>query len=121
MIDQRDLHCPGLEPSETSFLAIRPETPSGKKRPRRALLQSAVVILSRLHSVGRSRRSSSFGSCGGDNVTLPYLDSIANLSKERNSSRWAVWLGRYTLEKISRVLKAQLIRVIVEDYKDYNE
>lgn len=83
MIDQRDLHCPGLEPSETSFLAIRPETPSGKKRPRRALLQSAVVILSRLHSVGRSHRDSSFGSCGGDNVTLPYLDSIAHLLREK--------------------------------------
>jgi len=44
MIDQRDLCCPELEPSETGFLAIRPETSGGKKRPRRALLQSAVVI-----------------------------------------------------------------------------
>lgn len=35
MIEQRDLCCPGLEPGETIVLVIRPETPSGKKRPRR--------------------------------------------------------------------------------------
>jgi hypothetical protein len=63
-----------------------------------------------LYSVGRSLRSIPVRECGDTNVTLPFPDYIANLEK-RDSSRWAVWLGRYALEKVSRALKAQLIRV----------
>jgi len=109
MIDSRDPCCPRLEPGETIFLVIRPETSSGKSRPRGALLQFVVVIWSWLYSVGRRRRNPLERESGVNNVTLPNRFYIAY--SQEDSIRWAVWLGRYTFEKISKVLKVRLISV----------
>ena len=117
-MDQRGPCCPGLGPGETGFLANRPETPGGKKRPRRALLQPGVVVKLRVYSVGRSLRSSLARESGGTHVTLPTRSFTANPVGAGNSTRWAVWLGRYALEKESRAPKARLTRVMVEVEND---
>ena len=48
-----------------------PETPSGKRRPRGALLQPDVALLAGLQSVGGSLRTLLSGGGGGANVTPP--------------------------------------------------
>jgi len=78
MIDSRDPCCPGLEPGETIILVIRPETSSGKSRPRGALLQSVVAVWGRLYSVSRRHRSRFVRICGVANVTLLYRFYAAN-------------------------------------------
>ncbi len=48
----------------------------------------------------------------GDNGTPPIHDSISNQGLDLwDNGRWAVWLGRHALEKISRAPKGQLRRV----------
>lgn len=41
---------------------------------------------------------------GANNVTLPFLDYTANPAKAGDTSRWAVGLGRYGFERISKLL-----------------
>lgn len=48
---------------------------------------------------------------GAVNVTLPFLDHTAYSEKSGDTSRWAVGLGRYGFERISKLLKVQLIPV----------
>jgi hypothetical protein len=109
MIDSRDPRCPKLEPGETIFLVIRPETSSGKSRPRGALLQFDVAVWICLYRVGRRRRNFLERESGATSVTLP--NRIYTAYPRGDRIRWAVWLGRYALEKVSRALKVRLIGV----------
>ncbi len=111
MIDQLDWRCPDTELGETTLPGTGLETSDGKRRPRGALLQSVVVVKARSYSVDRRRRRIGASQFGVNNVTLSYLSLIANPSQGGDSYRWAVWLGRHSLEKVSRDLKVRLIPV----------
>ena len=74
MIDSRDPYCPELEPGETIVLVIRPETSSGKSRPRRALLQFDAVVREGVYRVDGRRRSFFERKNGVNNVT-PFIFS----------------------------------------------
>ena len=89
-----------MEPHELSILVQGPETPSGKRRPRRALLQPVVVMWLRLHRVDRRCYVRIFGYVIIESVTLSFCNCIAYPSGDSNW--WAVWLGWHPLEKISR-------------------
>jgi hypothetical protein len=48
---------------------------------------------------------------GSNNGTPAFFSEIANGTRVSDTRKWAVWLGRLTLEKISRVTHGQLKRV----------
>ena len=46
-----------------------------------------------------------------NDVTLAFSVNMANLSEAgKDTCRWAVWVGRHTFEKISKVPQGQLNR-----------
>ena len=46
---------------------------------------------------------------GATHVTLPFLDHTANPKKFGDTNRWAVGLGRYGFERISKLLKGYIL------------
>ena len=79
MIDSRDPYCPELEPGETIVLVIRPETSSGKSRPRRALLQFDAVVREGVYRVDGRRRSFFERKSGVNDVTPSIFSRTAYL------------------------------------------
>ncbi len=74
----RSPRCPGLVPGEIAILVNRPETSSGIRRPRRALLQSVVVVSPSLHRVSSTRYAHRLGGAIGESVTLLFEELTAH-------------------------------------------
>lgn len=87
----------------------KPETSSGARRPRGALLQPVAEIWLWIRSVGGRRWSYAFGHSVVESETPPFYNQISHLQRDNN--RRAVRLGRYTVEKISTVPNGKLSRV----------
>jgi hypothetical protein len=96
----------------------RPETSSGKRRPRGALLQLDVVVRVSLYRVARTRyQVESSDKNREKSVTLAYESRTTYPSG--NTIRWAVRLGRYSLDNGSREPKDQLIEVTISSGIDF--
>ena len=104
---QREPRCPRLESGEIDLLAHSPVPSRCKRRPRGALLQPVVVLRVGMCRVGGSRRSPDASSDGGNDETPLFL--IRNTHPlVGNIGRWAVWVGRHALKKITRAPNGQL-------------
>ena len=101
---------PARKPVKLTLLAHSPVRSRRKRRPRRALLQPVAVVRCLMRRVGGTRRSAASGSRGGTDETPPFGCRTTNSLYEDNG-RWAVWVGRHALEKISRAPKGHLSRV----------
>ncbi len=90
------------QPGEQSGHARREE------KTLRALLQLGAAVLDAAQSVGGRRRSYPLRGIGEPSMEHRPRRLVQLTCCGEDTSRWAVWLGRHTPEKISGVPKGQL-------------
>ena len=107
---QRDSYCPKRRLGEPTFPVKRPGTTDGTRRPRGALQQLIVELRVGLRSVDGRRRGHVFGYDGAVVETPSFATFNSNFTYVKDRGRWAVRVGRHTVENVSTVSNGWLSR-----------